>query len=393
MDKLHILITGRRNSGKSSLINALTGQKIAIVSDIPGTTTDPVKKSFEIPGFASVIFVDTAGIDDEGELGKQRVNKTFEQLPRADIAILVITANRFEREEELLAERFSSLRLPFLILHNKADLSPLNPVLQTSLESQYRVPVIDFSAYDNKTVPGLLDALRRIAKISNPSPLLEGLVNPQDIVMLITPIDSEVPVGRLILPQVQAIRDILDKHCISVVLQPEEISHFLSTTGIIPKLVVTDRQVFKKVATLIPADIPLTSFSILLARQKGCFQKYLEGTQYIRHLQDNDTILMLESCSHHVSCEDIGRVKLPNLLRQYSGKQLNFEFISGLDPITHPLNTYALVIQCGGCMVTHTQLKNRLLPFIEAGIPVSNYGMAIAFLSGIFDRTIAPLKK
>lgn len=226
MDKLHILITGRRNSGKSSLINALTGQKIAIVSDIPGTTTDPVKKSFEIPGFASVIFVDTAGIDDEGELGKQRVNKTFEQLPRADIAILVITANRFEREEELLAERFSSLRLPFLILHNKADLSPLNPVLQTSLESQYKVPVIDFSAYDNKTVPGLLDALRRIAKISNPSPLLEGLVNPQDIVMLITPIDSEVPVGRLILPQVQAIRDILDKHCISVVLQPEEISHF-----------------------------------------------------------------------------------------------------------------------------------------------------------------------
>lgn len=168
MDKLHILITGRRNSGKSSLINALTGQKIAIVSDIPGTTTDPVKKSFEIPGFASVIFVDTAGIDDEGELGKQRVNKTFEQLPRADIAILVITANRFEREEELLAERFSSLRLPFLILHNKADLSPLNPVLQTSLESQYKVPVIDFSAYDNKTVPGLLDALRRIAK----SPIL-----------------------------------------------------------------------------------------------------------------------------------------------------------------------------------------------------------------------------
>lgn len=272
MDKLHILITGRRNSGKSSLINALTGQKIAIVSDIPGTTTDPVKKSFEIPGFASVIFVDTAGIDDEGELGKQRVNKTFEQLPRADIAILVITANRFEREEELLAERFSSLRLPFLILHNKADLSPLNPVLQTSLESQYKVPVIDFSAYDNKTVPGLLDALRRIAKISNPSPLLEGLVNPQDIVMLITPIDSEVPVGRLILPQVQAIRDILDKHCISVVLQPEEISHFLSTTGIIPKLVVTDSQVFKKVATLIPADIPLTSFSILLARQKDVFK-------------------------------------------------------------------------------------------------------------------------
>lgn len=393
MEKLHITIVGRRNSGKSSLINVLTGQKVAIVSDVPGTTTDPVKRSYEIPGFASVVFIDTAGIDDTGELGRQRIAKTTEILPQSDFILLLITENRFEAMEENLVRQIQNLHIPFLILHNKSDILPLHSDVKNTLESRYKTQVIDFCCRRPENISELFEAIRKLKQISTSPSLLGKIIRPRDILLLVTPIDSEVPVGRLILPQVQMIRDILDNHSVSIVLQPEEISSFLLTTGIRPRLVITDSQVFKKVAEQIPANIPLTSFSIVLAHRKGYFQEYIKGTRTIDRLQDGDTILLLESCSHHTTCEDIGRVKIPALLKKYTGKQLNFEFIPALDPLEKSPSAYALVIQCGGCMVISQQLQTRLRPFIESGIPVSNYGMTLAFLNGIFERSIQEWEK
>lgn len=393
MEKLHIAIVGRRNSGKSSLINVLTGQKVAIVSDVPGTTTDPVKRSYEIPGFASVVFIDTAGIDDTGELGRQRIAKTTEILPQSDFILLLITENRFEAMEENLVRQIQNLHIPFLILHNKSDILSLHPDVKNTLESRYKTQVIDFCCRRPENISELFEAIRKLKQISTSPSLLGKIIRPRDILLLVTPIDSEVPVGRLILPQVQMIRDILDNHSVSIVLQPEEISSFLLTTGIRPRLVITDSQVFKKVAEQIPANIPLTSFSIVLAHRKGYFQEYIKGTRTIDRLQDGDTILLLESCSHHTTCEDIGRVKIPALLKKYTGKQLNFEFIPALDPLEKSPSAYALVIQCGGCMVTSQQLQTRLRPFIESGIPVSNYGMTLAFLNGIFERSLQEWEK
>lgn len=393
MEKLHIAIVGRRNSGKSSLINVLTGQKVAIVSDVPGTTTDPVKRSYEIPGFASVVFIDTAGIDDTGELGRQRIAKTTEILPQSDFILLLITENRFEAMEENLVRQIQNLHIPFLILHNKSDILSLHPDVKNTLESRYKTQVIDFCCRRPENISELFEAIRKLKQISTSPSLLGKIIRPRDILLLVTPIDSEVPVGRLILPQVQMIRDILDNHSVSIVLQPEEISSFLLTTGIRPRLVITDSQMFKKVAEQIPANIPLTSFSIVLAHRKGYFQEYIKGTRTIDRLQDGDTILLLESCSHHTTCEDIGRVKIPALLKKYTGKQLNFEFIPALDPLEKSPSAYALVIQCGGCMVTSQQLQTRLRPFIESGIPVSNYGMTLAFLNGIFERSIQEWEK
>lgn len=391
-NKLHIILSGRRNSGKSSLINALTGQNVAIVSDVAGTTTDLVKRSYEIPDFASVIFIDTAGIDDAGALGEMRVEKTRNAITQADIALLVIAGNQFGEHEKELAERFKKLEIPFLIIHNKRDEIPLQKLLKDKLSKTYNCPVIDFSTQeDNSTT--ILEALKSIwNKDNTPKSLIGDLLSPGDIILLITPIDSEAPAGRLILPQVQMIRDILDNHCTSIVLQPEEITPFLEKTGIRPRIAIVDSQVFKKVATIIPPEIPLTSFSIVLARHKGNFNAYLNGTLKIEELGEGDRILMLESCSHHVSCEDIGRHKIPRWLQEYTGKNLQFDFIVGLDTITRPITDYAMVIQCGGCMITRKQLKNRLQPAMDAGIPVSNYGMTIAYLHGIFKRAIEIFK-
>lgn len=389
MNKLHLVITGRRNTGKSSLINTLLAQKKAIVSPIAGTTTDPVKKSFEIPGYASVIFTDTAGIDDEGELGKQRIEKTSEAIQQADGAILVIKENTFGSYEEELIRQFEEAEIPFLIVHNQRDRTPLQTKLKKQLEEKYKTQVLDFSTNKDPNT-GILEALKVTFIPPVPCSLIGEIVQSGDLVLLVTPIDSEAPAGRMILPQVQLIRDILDNHCINVVLQPEEIPAFLKKTALLPALVVTDSQAFGQVAALIPEDIPLTSFSIVLAHRKGNFLDYLKGTSYIPRLKDGDRILMLESCSHHVSCEDIGRVKIPTLLRKYTGKQLEFDFIAGLDSIRRPITDYRFVIQCGGCMITDKQLQNRLRPIIKAGIPVSNYGMALAYVQGIFQRAVQP---
>ena len=390
MEKVHIVITGRRNTGKSSLINCILGQNLAVVSEVAGTTTDPVKKSYEIPGVASVVLVDTAGIDDEGELGELRIGKTYEVMRQTDAAILVITDNLFGPYEERLIEEYQELELPFLILHNKSDMTPIDAALKQALEEKYAVPVLSFSALcaDNSPVIKALSDL--IGKREEHS-LLKGIVHPGQLVMLVTPIDSEAPTGRLILPQVQLLRDILDNRCMSIVLQPEEIPAYFLRTSLLPDLVITDSQAFAKVNTLMPPQVPLTSFSIILAHHKGNFENYLEGTPYIDRLSDGDRILMLESCSHHSSCEDIGRVKIPTLLKKYTGKQLSFDYVAGLAQIQRPFTDYALIIQCGGCMVTARQLRNRLRPAIAAKVPVSNYGMVIAHTQGIFRRAVKPV--
>lgn len=385
MEKTHIVITGRRNTGKSSLINFILGQKKAVVSDIPGTTTDPVKKSYELPGVASLVFIDTAGVDDEGELGKLRMEKTAESIRQADAAILIVTENRFGVYEKELIQRFKTLSIPYLILHNQSDRIPPTPEFCREIKERFHTEPLPFSTLQSNHMP-LMEAIARLIEKPRERSILEGVVRPNQQILLVTPIDSEAPTGRLILPQVQMLRSILDLHCTGIVMQPEEIPAFFSNDSLKPDLVITDSQVFGKVSPLIPESIPLTSFSILLAHHKGNFEKYLEGVPYIEKLQDNDRILMLESCSHHTSCEDIGRVKIPALLQKYTGKTLNFDFIPGLDSITHPLKEYALIIQCGGCMITSKQLRNRLTPAIEAGIPVTNYGMAIAYVQGIFER-------
>ncbi|MDE5639737.1 MAG: [FeFe] hydrogenase H-cluster maturation GTPase HydF [Odoribacter sp.] len=393
MNKKYIVLTGRRNVGKSALINALTGQETAIVSDTAGTTTDPVKKAYEIPGYAPVVFIDTAGIDDNGLLGEKRTAKTRKAILQADIALLVFTGNCFGKEERQLISLFRQHTIPFLLIHNKSDQHPLDSRLKEELTKEYRTPVIAFSALQQKQPEEIIRAIQTLLPPSGPASLLDGLVHKNDTVLLVTPIDSEAPAGRLILPQVQTLREVLDRHCIGITVQPEELPGFLQTSSVTPRLVITDSQVFRQVTETVPPHIPLTSFSILMARLKGDFQKFMEGTSRISHLQDGDRVLILESCTHHVSCEDIGRVKIPALLEKQTGRKLDFDFVAGLDTIQRPVTNYALVIQCGGCMITSRQLQNRLCPAIEAGIPVSNYGMAIAYLQGIFERATAPFKR
>ncbi len=391
----HIGIYGRRNKGKSSFINALTGQDIAIVSDVAGTTTDPVRKSYEITGFGPVVLIDTAGIDDIGDLGKKRVEKTYKTIEWIDLAIIIIAENEFGRPEEQLIQELREYETPFLIIHNKSDLEHIRPGLKSYISEKYGVDVFEFSALKPHNLNDLVNLIKRtIPEEAYKQPSLVGdLISYGDIVMLIVPIDLEAPAGRLILPQVQAIRDILDNDAVAIVLKEREVDAFLRKTGIKPKLAITDSSIFLKADASVPRDIPLTGFSVLLARLKGPFDKYLEGTPQIGRLKDGDRVLILESCTHHVSCEDIGRVKIPRWIVNYTGKQLEFDVVAGLDNLPRPITDYAMVIQCGGCMITPKQLKNRLLPAIRAGVPVTNYGMAIAYLQGVYDRAIEPFVK
>lgn len=394
-NKAHIGIFGRRNNGKSSLINLLAGQDVAIVSDIPGTTTDPVKKSVEIHGIGPVVFIDTAGIDDDSKLGSERVMRTKKILMQVDLAILVITRNQFGNYEKDLVTQFDDLEIPFIIIHNKSD----EQELETDLESKLSLlaPVLDFSSVIIST--GQIDDLVNLIKKYIPSSvwkrktMLGDLLSYGDIVLLITPIDMEAPEGRIILPQVQAIRDILDNDCTAIILKEREVDAFLKKIAIKPKLVITDSQVFLKADASIPKDVPLTSFSIMLARHKGDFFNYIKGTPKISELENSDRILLLESCTHHVSCDDIGRVKIPRWISNFTGKKLNFETVSGLDNLPRSIDEYALVIQCGGCMITHKQLMNRISQAVKKDIPITNYGMAIAYVQGIFNRAVAPFIK
>ena len=381
-NKPHIGVFGRRNYGKSSLINAITGQNTSITSPVAGTTTDPVKKSIEIFGIGPVILIDTAGIDDLGALGAQRVDKSVEILKIVDFAIIVINDYNWGEPENTLTHLLSDYGTPFVIVNNKCDECSQ---LKSSAGNN---AVVNVSAKNKLGIDELIaEIVRRMPESAwHTQSLLGDVISENDTVVLVTPIDSEAPEGRLILPQVQTIRDILDNRAIAVVLQHDKLQNYLKSNPA-PKLVITDSQVFGVVAPIVPPSVPLTSFSIVLAHHKGDFENYLKGTPQICNLQDGDKILMLESCTHQTSCDDIGRVKIPRLLQKYTGKRIEFVYVTGLDKIPD-IKDFAMVVQCGGCMVTHKQLVNRLRPAIEKGIPVTNYGMLLAYVNGIFDRAV-----
>lgn len=358
---------GRRNVGKSSLINLLTGQQVAIVSPTAGTTTDPVRKSMEIGGVGAVVLIDTAGLDDVGDLGRQRVEKSLSVLAEVDLAVLVYTPGGWGEVEEQV------------VRHCEEGGTPLLRVLSKDGE-------IDRD--------GLLKKIGRTLRgvAGERRGLLGDVVKGGDRVMLVTPIDSSAPEGRMILPQVQVLRELMDLHAVATFCQPEELEQHPALLGGY-SLVITDSQVFERVAAVVPPDIRLTSFSIVLARGKGLFDEYLSGTRSIAHLQDGDRILLLESCTHNVTCDDIGRVKLPAALRKATGKDLQFDMVAGGDSLeTKQMRDYALAIQCGGCVITPRQLRARLTPALQAGIPVSNYGLALAWCNGIFERATEVFK-
>ena len=397
MNIKHIGIFGRRNAGKSSLINLLLGQNFAIVSPQPGTTTDPVKKRMEIPDLGPVQLIDTAGIDDVGDVGAMRVDKSLKLIEEVDMALLLFTGNFVGKEEKDLMAKFKELDVPVVMVHNQSDIVPLDCGVAGDLTNIYGCDVVEFScnmtseAEQQEAVEMLVSfMIKGLSTSANAErTIMQGLVDQGDNIVLVCPIDSEAPAGRLILPQVMAIRDILDNGGIATVLQPQQLPGYFQS-GHLPKMVVTDSQVFKQVSQMVPAGIPLTSFSVLMARAKGPFDEYLKGAAAIDTLKDGDKVLVLESCTHHTSCEDIGRVKIPAMLQKRCGGKLNFTFVSGLDelPSAEELGTFALALQCGGCMVTRRQLTNRLRRIISAGIPVTNYGMCIAYVNHILGDVV-----
>jgi len=393
--KPHIGIFGRRNNGKSSLINALAEQEVAIVSNEPGTTTDPVKKSMEITDIGPVVMIDTAGTDDSGELGKKRVGRTREVIKTIDLGILVLAENRFDKEEAAIIEQLDKWEVPYLVVHNKSDLEAVSDLIRQEVKTETGRDIFEFSSIHPSKREELIGQIKMaIPETAYLTKSLVGdIISQGNLVLLITPIDEEAPEGRLILPQVQAIRDILDNDAIAVVAKEREIDSLLKRLSPLPALVICDSQVFKKADASIPEEIPLTSFSTVLARYKGDFENYLLGTPKLSELKDGDKILILESCTHQVSCDDIGRVKIPRWLSSFSGKQLEYQVVAGLNKVPGKISDYSMVIQCGGCMITRKQLINRLKPAIDAGIPVTNYGMAIAYMHGIYERAVAPFVK
>lgn len=392
MEVKHIGIFGKRNVGKSSLINTLLGEELAIVSTEAGTTTDPVKKRMEIFGIGPVQLIDTAGLDDVGELGNQRVKKTKEIFSQIDMAFLLFTGNIFGKEEKDALKELKKYDVPVVLIHNQSDIVSLDAQLAFELTQKYEVDVVEFSCcmldeHEQKRAVEMLVSfiIKNVNRQGNS--ILYKLVVATDIIVLVCPIDNGAPTGRLILPQVMAIRDILDSGGIAVVLQPDQLEQYLKKNT--PSLVVTDSQVFKEIAKAVPEIIPMTSFSVLLARAKGPFDDYIMGASQISKLKAGDEVLILESCSHHKSCDDIGRVKIPKMIQKFIGEQegaLKFTFVSGLDKI--PDRNYALAIQCGGCMVTAKQLGNRVRSLLDKDVKVTNYGIAIAYMNGILERAV-----
>ncbi|MBP5515448.1 MAG: [FeFe] hydrogenase H-cluster maturation GTPase HydF [Bacteroidales bacterium] len=388
--KPRIGIFGRRNHGKSSLINYLTGQEIAIVSATAGATTDPVRKTMEIGGVGPVVWVDTAGLDDEGELGRQRVEKSLAELKQCDLAVLMVANNVFGDVERNFVALCRKEKVAMTVVYGQSDrVAPREEFLKT-VEKEAGVKPFVFNVLDGSVRETMLgeirDALPETAYRHRS--LLGGVIGKGDRIVMVTPIDSSAPEGRMILPQVQVLRDILDNDAIAIVCKETELEETLRGMGEKPSLVVTDSQVFGFVSKVVPEEVRLTSFSVVLARAKGLFEEYVKGTPTLDSLKEGDRVLMLESCTHNVTCEDIGRVKLPRLIEKHAGCRLEFDAVAGLSAIERPLTDYRLVIQCGGCVVTPKQLASRLAPAIDAGVPVSNYGMALAYLNGIFERAV-----
>lgn len=393
-DRTHIGIFGRRNAGKSSVINAITGQNLAIVSDVKGTTTDPVLKAMELLPLGPVVMIDTPGLDDDGELGALRIQKAYQVLNKTDIAVLVIDGSEgMTKEDEQILARIKEKEIPYVIVMNKADLvsaSTPDAEANAAIASIPQDRIIRVSTVTNENIYELKELIARQAPKEDESKRIVGdLLNPLDLAVLVVPIDSAAPKGRLILPQQQTIRDILEAGAIPVVARESELPQALASLNRQPKLVITDSQAFEKVSKDTPEEIPLTSFSILFARYKGNLKTVVHGARALDSLKDGDTILISEGCTHHRQCEDIGTVKLPNWVRKYTGKDLNFAFTSGTEfPLD--LSAYQLIIHCGGCTLNEREMKYRLKCAEDAGVPMTNYGIAIAHMHGILERSIAP---
>lgn len=377
--RTHIGLFGRRNAGKSSLVNALTGQNLAIVSEVKGTTTDPVQKAMELLPLGPVVMIDTPGLDDEGELGQKRVEKSFQVLRKTDIALLVVdAAEGMQAQDRALLARVKEMNLPYLVVYNKCD--------EQDRPMEDEAHAICVSA---KTGRGVTELKERIAHLTpddaHKVPLIADLIDPMDYIVLVVPIDKAAPKGRLILPQQQTIRDILEAGAVAVVVQETELKATLASLGKRPRMVVTDSQAFEQVAADTPGDITLTSFSILMARYKGYLDSAMRAMPAVDTLQDGDTVLIAEGCTHHRQCEDIGTVKIPKWLRAHSGCNLNIETCSGTE-FPQDLSRYKLVIHCGGCMLNDREVLYRLNEAARQGVPFVNYGLLIAHMKGIFDR-------
>jgi len=388
--RLHIAFVGRRNVGKSSLLNALTRQQVSIVSPAAGTTTDPVEKPMELQPLGPVVFIDTAGLDDTGELGALRVQKTRQVLERADVAVLVAEAGAWGEFEQAMLRELATRKTPAVVVFNKTDAGKADPPLLAGLKEQ-KLGVVQASALSGAGLPDLRQALIEAAPgdfIDSPA-ILGDLVGPGELAVLVVPIDKEAPKGRLILPQVQAIRDLLDSDACCLVVKERELRGALDRLISPPKLVVTDSQAFLKVAADTPRNVPLTSFSILMARFKGDLPAQVEGTLAIENLRGGDRVLIAEACSHHPVGEDIGRVKIPRWLTQYTGEKLQFDHVQGHD-FPEDLSPYRLVIHCGACMWNRREMLGRIWRCREAGVPITNYGLTIAYSLGIFERALEP---
>lgn len=391
-ERVHISFFGKRNAGKSSVINAVTGQDLAIVSSVMGTTTDPVYKTMELLPLGPIMVIDTPGIDDEGELGALRVRKSYQVLNKTDIAILVIDSTAGKGEEELeLIHRFHKKGIPYLIVYNKIDLLSTEKI--KDLAMSVRAGEVLVSASDGMNIQELKEKIASLKpEDTHKYPLIQDLIEPLDLVILVVPIDKAAPKGRLILPQQQTIRDILERGALSLVVRDTELKstldHFLAQ-GVCPKLVITDSQAFARVSKAVPENITLTSFSILFSRYKGELEIQLKGIAALSSIEDGDRILIAEGCTHHRQCGDIGTCKMPEWIRNYTGKKPVFEFTSGTE-FPDDVSSYKMVVHCGGCMLNEREMKYRIACCQDQGVPITNYGILIAQVTGILKRSLGP---
>ena len=391
-ERVHVSFFGKRNAGKSSIINAVTGQDLAIVSSVMGTTTDPVYKTMELLPLGPVMVIDTPGIDDEGELGALRVHKSYQVLNKTDIAFLVIDSTAGKGEEELeLIHRFHKKGIPYLIVYNKIDLLSTEKI--KDLAMSVRAGEVLVSASDGMNIQELKEKIASLKpEDTHKYPLIQDLIDPLDLVILVVPIDKAAPKGRLILPQQQTIRDILERGALSLVVRDTELKstldHFLAQ-GVCPKLVVTDSQAFARVSKAVPENITLTSFSILFSRYKGELETQLKGIAALSSIEDGDRILIAEGCTHHRQCGDIGTCKMPEWIRNYTGKKPVFEFTSGTE-FPDDVSSYKMVVHCGGCMLNEREMKYRIACCQDQGVPITNYGILIAQVTGILKRSLGP---
>ena len=390
-ERIHIGFFGRRNAGKSSLVNAVTGQDLAVVSDVRGTTTDPVTKAMELLPMGPVVIIDTPGFDDEGSLGELRIRKTRQVLNRTDVAVLVAdSTEELKPCDKERMELFRKKEIPYLIAWNKCDLLDENAeekLLRTDSDGSIPTAGICVSALQKTGIQELKECIAHLGQEdSGKKALVRDLIRPLDRVILVIPIDKAAPKGRLILPQQQVIRDILDGGGAAVCVRDHELAQTLQAFQEPPAMVITDSQVFAQVSEVVPEEIPLTSFSILMARYKGLLEEAVQGVTAIDQLKDGDTVLISEGCTHHRQCDDIGTVKLPRLLRSYTGKELNIETSSGMG-FPEDLSPYAMVIHCGGCMLNEREVRFRMKCAQDQGVPITNYGIAIAHMRGILKRS------